>query len=140
MSAAVGVSPWRMNSTIRNDAHVLMLASPRPVLPAAPTWLSQYWPAPITGESPMRPGTFHAMPLVVVTEPISPAAFTAFMLIVPVVNLILMSSSWLSHASLAFSRDFQRIQSWRDCSVSRFCSLNPMALANFVAPAPTSMT
>ena len=31
----------------------------------------------------MRPGTFHDMPLVVVTEPMSPFAVTALMLIVP---------------------------------------------------------
>ena len=82
-----------MNSTARNEAQDLMFASPRPVLPAAPTSLSQYCPAPIMGESPTRPGTFHAIPLVVVTEARSPVAVTAFMLIVPVVNLTLMSSS-----------------------------------------------
>src|SRR4029434_2164934 len=56
---------------------------PRPVEPAAPTVLSQYCPAPMIGESPTRPGTFHAMPLVVVTELMLPFASTAFMLIVP---------------------------------------------------------
>ena len=38
---------------------------------------------PMIGESPTRPGIFHDRPLVVVTDAISPAAFTAFMLIVP---------------------------------------------------------
>ncbi len=33
-----------------------MFASPSPVAPAAPTVLSQYWPAPMIGESPTRPG------------------------------------------------------------------------------------
>src|SRR5215212_7483123 len=75
--------PCRMNSTARNAPQTLMFASPRPVLPAAPTVLSQYCPAPMIGESPTRPGTFHEMPLVVVTELMSPRASTAFMLIVP---------------------------------------------------------
>ena len=74
-----------MNSTARNAPHTLMLASPRPVEPAAPTVLSQYCPAPMIGLSPMRPGIFHDSPLVVVTLAMSPAAVTAFMLIVPVV-------------------------------------------------------
>src|SRR5689334_16456498 len=78
-----GVSPCRMSSTARNAPHTLMFDSPRPVEPAAPTVLSQYWPAPMIGESPTRPAIFHAMPLVVVTELMSPLASTAFMLIVP---------------------------------------------------------
>src|SRR4029453_17994371 len=78
-----GVMPWRMNSTARNAPHTLMFDSPRPVEPAAPMVLSQYCPAPMIGESPTRPATFHAIPLVVVTELRSPFASTAFMLIVP---------------------------------------------------------
>ena len=85
MSAASGDIPCRMNSTARNAPHTLMFASPRPVEPAAPTSLSQYCPAPMIGLSPMRPGIFHDSPLVVVTEPMSPLAVTAFMLIVPYV-------------------------------------------------------
>ncbi len=107
--------------------------------PAAPTSLSQYCPAPMIGLSPMRPGTFHDSPLVVVTEPMSPAAFTAFMLIVPVVNAIRTSSSWSSQLSFGFSRAFQRSHIWRLFSVSRSCSLKPMSSANRLAPAPTSM-
>src|SRR5690349_5483180 len=72
-----------MSSTARNAPHTLMFDSPRPVEPAAPTVLSQYCPAPMIGESPTRPGIFQAMPLVVVTELMSPLASTAFMLIVP---------------------------------------------------------
>src|SRR5215210_976552 len=72
-----------MNSTARKAPHTLMFDSPRPVDPAAPTVLSQYCPAPMIGESPTRPGTFQEMPLVVVTELMSPFASTAFMLIVP---------------------------------------------------------
>src|SRR6478735_4778352 len=72
-----------MNSTARNAPQTLMFASPRPVDPAAPTSLSQYCPAPMIGLSPMRPGIFHDNPDVVVTEPMSPVAVTAFMLIVP---------------------------------------------------------
>src|SRR5687767_5060979 len=85
-SAASGVIPWRMNSTARKAPHTLMFASPRPVDPAAPTALSQYWPAPMIGLSPTRPGIFHEMPLVVVIELRSPRASTALMLMVPVVN------------------------------------------------------
>src|ERR1043165_4599689 len=72
-----------MNSTVKNAPQTLMFASPRPVDPAAPTSLSQYCPAPMMGESPMRPGIFQDSPLVVVHELMSPFAFTAFMLIVP---------------------------------------------------------
>jgi hypothetical protein len=39
--------------------------------------------APITGESPTRPGIFHANPLVVVTPQTSPLEFTPLQLIVP---------------------------------------------------------
>ena len=60
-----------------------MFASPRPVDPAAPISLSQYCPAPMMGESPVRPGSYHESPLVVVTEQMSPVPLTAFMLIVP---------------------------------------------------------
>src|SRR3954470_15965438 len=75
-----------------------MFDSPRPVDPAAPTSLSQYWPAPMIGLSPTRPGTFHEIPLVVVTEPMWPFADTAFMLIVPKVCGTPRSSrnTWLS--------------------------------------------
>src|SRR5688572_10674881 len=83
INACSGVMPWRMNSTARKAPQTLMFASPRPVEPAAPTVLSQYCPAPMIGESPTRPGIFHAIPLVVVTELRSPLASTAFMLIVP---------------------------------------------------------
>ena len=61
-----------------------MLASPRPVEPAAPTSLSQYSPAPTIGLSPTRPGIFHARPAVVVTEERSPWGVTALQLMVPV--------------------------------------------------------
>src|SRR3954454_13504667 len=50
------------------------------------------------GLSPTRPATFHEIPLVVVTEPMSPFAATAFMLIVPKVCGTPRSSrkTWLS--------------------------------------------
>src|SRR5205823_2849868 len=52
--------------------------------PAEPTSWSVQQPAPSTGESPQRPGSFHARPLVVVTPDISPLSFTAEQLMVPV--------------------------------------------------------
>src|SRR4030081_983861 len=106
------------------------------------------------GESPTLPGTFQDSPLVVVTDDMSPAAFTAFMLIVPVVNLTWRGSSngmlaegggpalslrVSSQASAGLRQAFQRSQSFRLFSVRRFCSLNPISSANFFAPAPTSM-
>ena len=39
--------------------------------------------APTIGESPTRPGTFHASPAVVVTDETSPLALTALQLMVP---------------------------------------------------------
>src|SRR5687768_8427936 len=138
---------------MRNEPHALIAASPRPVEPAAPTSLSQYCPAPTIGESPTRPGTFHDRPLVVVTDERSPAAFTAFMLIVPLVNFTLRLSASLetrcaplaapglsSQLSCGLRHAFQRSQSWRLFSVRRFCSRNPMSSANCFAPGPTSMT
>src|SRR6266550_6475996 len=149
MQAWSGDNPWRINSTVRNAPQTLMLASPRPVDPAAPTVLSQYWPAPTIGESPTRPASFQASPLVVVTDDISPAALTAFMLIVPVVNFTWSGSSsdrlevigggaLSSQASAGLRHAFQRSQSRLLFSVRRFCSLKPISSANFLAPAPTS--
>src|SRR2546423_1920985 len=106
------------------------------------------------GESPTLPGTFHDSPLVVVTDDRSPPALTAFMLIVPVVNLTCSGSSKgmlavgggpalslrvSSLASAGLRHAFQRSQSCLLFSVRRFCSLNPISSANFLAPAPTSM-
>src|SRR5690606_39815792 len=63
--------PRRMCSTVRKPPQTMMFGSPRPVEPAAPTSLSVYWPAPMMGESPARPGIFQESPLVVVIEEIS---------------------------------------------------------------------
>src|SRR6267378_4196332 len=83
MPASLGDFPFRISSTIRKEHSEKRLASPRPVEPAAPTSPSTYRPAPKIGESPTRPGIFHASPLVVVTPAISPLALTALQLIVP---------------------------------------------------------
>src|SRR6267143_2005386 len=108
------------------------------------------------GESPTLPGTFHDNPLVVVTDDRSPAALTAFILNVPLVNLTWSGSSngmpavgggggpalsllVSSQASAVLRQAFQRSQSRLLFSVRRFCSLNPISSANFFAPAPTSM-
>src|SRR5689334_2471612 len=159
--------PCRMNSTARKAPQTLMFASPRPVEPAAPTSLSQYCPAPMIGESPTRPGIFHERPLVVVTDAMSPVAVTAFMLIVPYVRATPDASryTWTpdscssdegrllppgaagvgggstgsNQLSDGLSLAFQRSQSRRLCSVSRFWVLKPISTANFRAPAPTSM-
>src|SRR5881628_2405767 len=82
--ASVGFIPRRMNSTVRKPPHTLMFDSPRPVEPAAPMSLSVYWPAPMIGLSPTRPGILNARPEVVVTEEISPWGVTASQLMVPV--------------------------------------------------------
>ncbi len=83
MPASFGLIPPRMFSTMRNEQRLKRLASPRPVDPHAPTSLSTYWPAPRMGESPARPGIFHARPLVVVIPQMSPPAVTASTLVVP---------------------------------------------------------
>src|SRR5207249_10519580 len=75
--------PRRISSTMTNEHRLYRFASPRPVDPAAPTSPSTYSPAPSIGESPERPGIFHARPLVVVTPQISPFALTPSQLIVP---------------------------------------------------------
>src|ERR1700738_3824037 len=106
------------------------------------------------GESPTLPGNFHDNPLVVVTDDRSPAALTAFMLIVPVVNLTWSGSSngmlavgggpALSlrvsrQASAGLRQAFQRSQSRLPFPVCRFCPLIAATSAIFFAPAPTSM-
>ena len=127
LEARIGrLEPRRMPSTVRNPPHAMMLASPRPVEPAAPTSLSVYWPAPTIGESPARPGIFQASPLVVVTEEISPCALTTSRLIVPVGRATIGSSSGtLSQSSSGPRLARQASQSCRDSGVSRSSSLKP---------------
>src|SRR5215217_9514743 len=83
MPASFGCAPRRISSTITKEQRLKRFASPRPVEPAAPTEPSTYRPAPRIGESPSRPGIFHASPLVVVTPQISPRELTPLQLIVP---------------------------------------------------------
>src|SRR5881397_569583 len=83
MPASFGDFPFRISSTIKKEHSEKRLASPRPVEPAAPISPSTYSPAPRIGESPTRPGIFHAKPLVVVVPHISPLELTALQLIVP---------------------------------------------------------
>src|SRR5262245_3708417 len=142
-----------------------MHSSPSPVEPAAPTSLSTYNPQPISGESPTRPGIFHASPEVVVTPEISPLASTARQLIVPVGRSRRISSIRLLRAissgeslvcevftlpagallrqlgpqpSLGFRLSRQASHFLRDSSVSKSCSLNPCLTANRKAPSPTN--
>src|SRR5688572_12527539 len=81
--ASVGAIPRRMFSTIVCPPQILMHASPRPVEPADPTSLSVYNPAPMIGESPIRPGILKNRPLVVVTPEMLPLRSTALQLMVP---------------------------------------------------------
>src|SRR5689334_19107521 len=53
------------------------------------------------GESPTRPGIFHAKPLVVVTPDISPFSFSDRQLIVPYVGCSALSHAHASSSSLA---------------------------------------
>src|SRR3954469_4550606 len=78
--ASFGDAPPRIASTITNEHRPKRFASPRPVEPAAPTSPSTYSPAPRIGESPTRPGIFHARPLVVVTPASAPAGLMALQL------------------------------------------------------------
>src|SRR6202040_4134285 len=82
--ASEGDLPRRIISTMVCPPAILMFSSPLPVEPAAPTSLSTKHPAPMMGESPTRPGIFHARPEVVVVAEISPLASTAMQGIVPV--------------------------------------------------------
>src|SRR5260370_15979735 len=121
------------------------------------------------GESPTGPGIFQARPLVVVTRDISPLAFKARQLIVPVGGRTAISQAQASVASSAAgnislrrkpaaalpgasrpvvqllcplgsrSDRFHTSQARRDFSVSRFSSANPNALATRSAPSPASM-
>src|SRR6266566_1010907 len=114
------------------------------------------------GESPTRPGIFHASPLVVVTPEISPLGFKARQLMVPVGGRRAISQAQASVASsaegnISFNRAdglsgasrpsvqlfpplgsrsdrFHTSHARRDFSVSRFSSANPNALAKRSAP------
>src|SRR5713226_352697 len=121
------------------------------------------------GESPTRPAIFQARPLVVVTPDISPLAFKARQLMVPVGGRTAISQAQASVASSAVgnislrrklaaglpgastpgfqllcplgsrSERFHTSQARRDFSVSRFSSAKPKALANRSAPSPASI-
>ena len=56
---------------------ILMFSSPLPVAPAEPTSWSVQQPAPRIGESPQRPGSFHARPDVVQPAARCPLASSA---------------------------------------------------------------
>src|SRR5215813_11258019 len=142
-----------------------MHSSPRPVEPAAPTSLSTYNPQPISGESPTRPGIFHANPEVVVTPEMSPLASTARQLLVPVgrsrkissIRLLRATSSGESFTcevlilpagavlcqlgpqlSCGFRLSRHASHFFRDSSVSKSCFLNPCLSAKRNAPPATS--
>src|SRR5262245_11747455 len=142
-----------------------MHSSPRPVEPAAPTSLSTYNPQPISGESPTRPGIFHANPEVVVTPEISPLASTARQLIVPVGRLRNISPIQALNAtssgesfncevfappagavlcqlgpqlSFGFRLSRHASHALRDFSVSKSSFLNPCLSAKRNAPSATS--
>src|SRR6202035_3588527 len=65
------------------------------------TSLSTKHPAPMIGESPTRPGIFHASPEVVVVAEISPLASTAMHGIVPVGGCAI--TSWMCGNHARFS-------------------------------------
>src|SRR5260221_4931972 len=115
-----------MLSPARTPPQILMLISPQPVEPAAPTSLSVYCPAPWIGESPRRPGSFHARPLVLVIEEMSPRALITLQFTVPVGGRGNTSPSGTSrYASLGLRLERQRRQAWRERSVSRVSTPYP---------------
>src|SRR5712691_4372901 len=81
------------------------------------------------GESPTRPGIFQARPLVVVTPDISPLAFNARQLMVPVGGRRAISQAHASVASSAagnssFNRKFaEGLSGASSPSVQLFCPL-----------------
>src|SRR5713101_280782 len=92
--ASVGDFPCRIISMMVWPPEILMFSSPLPVDPAAPTSLSTQHPAPMIGESPTRPGIFHAKPEVVVVAEISPCSLTAMQGIVPVGGYAITRSAY----------------------------------------------
>src|SRR5881394_2361718 len=139
--ASVGFMPRRMNSTVSIPPHTLMFDSPRPVEPAAPTSLSVYCPAPMTAESPTRPGILNARPAVVVIDEISLVGVTASQLIVPVGRATMFSDSGTSRkSSLGLRLARHASHFWRECSVRRSSSLKPYDSAKRLAPSPTKNT
>ena len=134
-AATAGRRP--LHAAPRSSSPSARRVSSGPVEPAAPTSLSQYCPAPMSGLSPTRPGIFQDSPLVVVTDERSPAASTAFMLMVPVVKATSASSRGSSQLSVGLRRVFQRSHSCRELSVSSSCSSNPSERAKRPAPSPT---
>ena len=130
--ASCGFLPCRISSTTKWLPTVRITASPTPVAQAAPTSLSTYKPAPIMGESPMRPCIFHAMPLVVQAPDNLPLASKASIPMVSWRSELIFGSylAVFSHSFHAFSAS----------GVSRFCFLNPLDSANSSAPVPASIT
>src|SRR5258707_7250019 len=63
------------------------------------------------GESPTRPGIFHAKPLVVVTPDISPRVFSAKQLMVPVGG---RTAIFQAHASVSSSASGNRPRRWAE--------------------------
>src|ERR1035441_9936668 len=100
--ASFGAMPCRMFSTTVCAPQTRRFSSPRPVEPAPPTSWSSQRPPPMIGESPTRPGIFHARPLVVVTADISPFSFRAMQLMVPCGGWMAFSQASASNSSLAW--------------------------------------
>src|ERR1700722_14169328 len=153
--------PLRIISMIVWPPEILIFSSPLPVEPAAPTSLSTQHPAPMIGESPTRPGIFHASPEVVVVAEISPFSLIAMQGIVPVGGCAITRSAYAIFSSSPLKIDdtcsfhsgesipgrqltdedaFHASQSNRECSVSRFISSNPSTTPNRRAPSPTIIT
>src|SRR5215475_8255244 len=158
MHASFGDFPCRIISIMVCPPLILIFSSPFPVEPAAPTSLSTQQPAPMIGESPTRPGIFHARPDVVVTAEMSPFSLTAMQGIVPVGGLAMTRSAkaiFFGSPSKRFEmcsfhsgesipglqlkdeEAFQANQILRELSVRRFWSSKPSATAKRRAPSPT---
>src|SRR3954471_19396270 len=76
-AAAIGSFPAPIRSVAVFASSTFMIDSPQPVVEQPPVWLSAYRPAPISGESPTRPGSLLAVPPVDVPVARRPARSSA---------------------------------------------------------------
>src|SRR6202040_1487949 len=125
--ASEGDLPRRIISTMVWPPEILMFSSPFPVEPAAPTSLSTKQPAPMIGESPTRPGIFHASPEVVVVAEMSPLASTAMQGIVPVGGCAITFWIWGSHAHFSGVSKITAI-CWLYPSIEDFCTYSGLSI------------
>ncbi len=130
--ASCGLAPCRISSTTLKEPTTRITSSPWPVAVTAPTSLSTYKPAPMMGESPMRPCILNAMPEVEHPPDKLPLPSIA---IIPMVSWFSMLITGVYSAFLSHSFHSRSLS-----GTNKFTFSKPCSTANWVAPSPASIT